>query len=99
MASIFEAGLTLPNSSSNPSMSKEKLQECSKSFKVMDNLIKNDIKPSDILTKESFYNGRKMLYCTGGSTNAIIHLMAIADSIGIDIKLEILINFQIFNFT
>ena len=89
MATIFEVmGLTLQNSSSNISMSKDKMIECDNSVPIIENLVNNKIKPSDILTKESFINGIKMLYCTGGSTNAIIHLMAIAKTMNIDIDLD-----------
>lgn len=89
MAAIFEVmGITLPNSSSNPANSKEKMLEASKSYDVMYNLVKKNILPSDILTKDAFINGIKMLYVTGGSTNAIIHLMAIAKNADIDLTLE-----------
>ena len=89
MASIFEVmGLTLPNSSSNPANSMDKYLEAMKSHDVMENLIKMEILPSDILTKESFINGIKMLYLTGGSTNAIIHLLAIAKNTNINLTLK-----------
>ena len=89
MASIFEVmGITLPNSSSNPANSMDKYLEAMKSHDVMENLIKMEILPSDILTKESFINGIKMLYLTGGSTNAIIHLLAIAKNANINLTLK-----------
>ena len=89
MASIFEVmGLTLPNSSSNPANSIEKLDEATKSYKTMYHLMEQNILPSDILTKEAFINGIKMLYVTGGSTNAIIHLMAIAQNTNVKLTLE-----------
>jgi dihydroxy-acid dehydratase len=89
MAAIFEVmGITLPNSSSNPANSKEKMLEASKSYDIMYNLIKENILPSDILTREAFINGIKMLYVTGGSTNAIIHLMAIAKNANVDLTLD-----------
>lgn len=89
MATIFEVmGLTLPNSSSSMSLSDEKFDECYKSGSVMYNLLKEDLKPSEIITKKSFINAIKMLYLTGGSTNAIIHLLAIADVANIKLTLE-----------
>lgn len=89
MASILEVmGLMLPNSSSNLSLSREKFRECEISGEIMTHLIVEDIKPSDIITKESFYNGIKMLYILGGSSNAIIHLLAMAREINIDITLD-----------
>ena len=68
MASILEVmGLLLPNGSSNMSLSEEKKKECEESGKIMKHLLQKDLKPLDIVTKESFYNGIKMLYY-GGST-------------------------------
>lgn len=88
MASLFEVmGLTLPNSSSNPAYSDSKYDECRKSRKIMDICMKKDLKPSTILNKTSFINAIKMLYCIGGSTNAIIHLLAIANEL--NVKLDI----------
>ena len=78
MAMIFETmGLTLPNSSSSMSLSNEKFLECNSAGNTIHNLMRKDIRPSEIITKESFENAIKMLYLTGGSTNAIIHLLAI----------------------
>ena len=89
MASIFEVmGITLPNSSSNPANSLEKLDEASKSYETMYHLMEQNILPSDILTKDAFINGIKMLYVTGGSTNAIIHLMAIAQNANVTLTLD-----------
>ena len=89
MAAILEVmGLTLPNSSSNPSQSKEKELEIVRSGDIIKNLIYNDIKPLDIVTRESFLNAIKMLYITGGSTNAIIHLLAMANTANIELSLQ-----------
>ena len=89
MATIFEVmGLTLPNSSSSMSLSNEKYLECSKAGDTIHYLLREDIRPSEIVTKESFKNAIKMLYLTGGSTNAIIHLLAIANVANINLKLE-----------
>lgn len=89
MACLIEVmGLSLPNSSSNMSLSEEKLQECGQIGEVLQNLIEKDQKPRDIVTKESFMNAVKMLYVVGGSTNAIIHLLAVAREASIDFTLD-----------
>ena len=89
MASILEVmGLMLPNSSSNVSLSPEKFKECTVSGNIMMNLLIEDIKPSDIVTKESFNNAIKMLYILGGSSNAIIHLLAMARELDIELTLD-----------
>jgi len=89
MAAILEVmGLTLPNSSSNPSQSKEKNQEIVQSGEIIKNLLYHDIKPLDIVSRESFMNAIKMLYVTGGSTNAIIHLLSMANTAGITLTLR-----------
>ena len=96
MAAILEVmGLTLPNSSSNPSQSIEKFNEATMSGDVIKNLIYNDIKPLDIVSRESFINAIKMLYITGGSTNAIIHLLSMAKTAGITLTLQ---EFDHFNY-
>jgi dihydroxy-acid dehydratase len=95
MAAILEVmGLTLPNSSSNPSQSKEKESEIVRSGEIIKNLIYNDIKPLDIVTRESFLNAIKMLYITGGSTNAIIHLLAMANTANIELSLQDFSDFE-----
>ena len=89
MASILEVmGITLPNSSSNPSMSSEKYEECNKAGETMEYLLENNIKPLDIITKESFENAIKLTYLLGGSTNAVIHLLAIAYNANIKLTLD-----------
>lgn len=88
MACLFEVmGLTLPNSSSNMSLSKEKMKETEMIGPTIRNLIKMDLKPLDILTKESFINAIKLLSIVGGSTNAVIHLLAIAKLAKIELSL------------
>ena len=81
-------GITLPNSSSLPSMSKEKLTECDNIGLYMKTMLEKDIKPKDIITKKAFENAISMLYITGGSTNAVIHLLSIAKSIGIELTID-----------
>ena len=89
MASAIEAlGMSLPYSSSNPAKSKEKTDECERAGKAMRTLLEKDLKPSDIMTKKAFYNAMTIISVLGGSTNAIIHIMAIAHSVGIEIGLD-----------
>ncbi len=89
MSSAIEAlGLSLPYSSSNPALSKEKKEECLKAGEYLKILLEKDIKPSDILTKKSFENAFTVVVVLGGSTNAVLHLMAIAKTAGIDFTLE-----------
>lgn len=95
MASIIEImGMSLPNSATNPSNSIHKFQECSVIGEVMRNLIEKDIKPSDILTKDSFENAIKLFIILGGSTNAVPHLLAIARAANIDLTLDDFIKHQ-----
>jgi dihydroxy-acid dehydratase len=89
MSCILEVmGLTLPNSSSNMSLSHDKLNECKDSGQVIYNLMKNDIKPLDIMTRESFLNAIKFLTLIGGSTNGVIHLLAMARTAGVNLTLD-----------
>tara|TARA_Y100000385_G_scaffold158603_1_gene164446 strand:- start:4586 stop:6268 length:1683 start_codon:yes stop_codon:yes gene_type:complete len=89
MASAIEAlGMSLPYSSSNPAKSKEKTEECERAGIAMKTLLERDLKPSDIMTKKAFYNAMTVISVLGGSTNAIIHIMAIAHSVGIKIGLD-----------
>lgn len=89
LSSAIEAlGLSLPYSSSNPAMSKEKKDECLKVGEYMKLLLEKDIKPSDILSKKAFENAMRIVIVLGGSTNAVLHLIAIAKTAGIDFTLE-----------
>ena len=89
MACLLEVmGLTLPNSSSNMSLTVEKKIECKNSLDVIKNLLEKDIKPLDIMTKESFLNAVKFLILIGGSTNGVIHLLAMARTANVDLTLE-----------
>ncbi|HEU0226963.1 MAG TPA: dihydroxy-acid dehydratase [Arachidicoccus soli] len=84
MASAIEAlGMSLPNSSSNPALSKEKQEECAVIGKAIKILLEKDIKPSDIMTREAFENAITVIMVLGGSTNAVLHLIAMAKSIGV----------------
>jgi dihydroxy-acid dehydratase len=84
MAAAIEAlGMSLPYSSSNPAVSEEKQQECLAAGKAIKVLLERDIKPSDIMTREAFENAIVVIMVLGGSTNAVLHLIAMAKSIGV----------------
>ncbi len=86
MASAIEAlGMSLPNSSSNPALSKEKQKECASIGESIKLLLEKDIKPKDIMTREAFENAITVVMILGGSTNAVLHLIAMAKSV--DVKL------------
>lgn len=89
MASVIEVmGMTLPGSSSNPATSQAKRLECLAAGGAIKNLLKEDIRPSDILTRKAFENAMVLVNITGGSTNAVLHLIAIAHSVGITLTPE-----------
>ncbi|WP_143307925.1 dihydroxy-acid dehydratase [Chitinophaga vietnamensis] len=89
MSSAAEAlGMSLPYSSSNPALSKEKRDECAAAGKYIRLLLEKDIKPRDIMTKEAFENAITVIIALGGSTNAVLHLIAIAKSVGVKVTLE-----------
>lgn len=89
MASAIEAlGMSLPYSSSNPAVSKDKLQECEDAGKAIRILLEKDIKPKDIMTREAFENAITIVAVLGGSTNAVMHLIAMAHSVDIEITLD-----------
>ncbi|KAH3683508.1 hypothetical protein WICPIJ_005504 [Wickerhamomyces pijperi] len=89
MASAAEVmGMTLPNSSSHVAVSKDKLDECDSIGEAIKNLIALDIRPRDIMTKESFRNAIAYIIATGGSTNACLHMIAIAHSCGVKLTLD-----------
>ncbi|HEV7783304.1 MAG TPA: dihydroxy-acid dehydratase [Chitinophagaceae bacterium] len=86
MAAAIEAlGMSLPYSSSNPALSEEKQKECADAGKAIRLLLEKDIKPSDIMTKEAFENAITVIMVLGGSTNAVLHLIAMAKSVGVKI--------------
>jgi dihydroxy-acid dehydratase len=89
MASAIEVlGMSLPYSSSNPALSKEKSAECIEAGKAIRILLERDIKPRDIMTRKAFENAITSVMILGGSTNAVIHLIAMAKSVGIQITQE-----------
>ena len=88
MASAIEAmGMSLPYSSSYPALSAEKKQECLDAGKYIRILLEKDIKPRDIMTKKAFHNAIVTVMVLGGSTNAVLHLIAMAKSVGIKLEL------------
>ena len=88
MASAIEVlGLSLPYNSSNPAVSPEKIDECVAAGKAMRLLIEKDIKPKDIVTKKSLENAIRLVTVLGGSTNAVLHFLAIARAAEVDFTL------------
>ncbi|KAI8978586.1 dihydroxy-acid dehydratase [Pilobolus umbonatus] len=89
MASAAEAmGMTLPYSSSTPASYPEKIAECHAAGKAILNLLENDIKPRDIITRASLENAMVLTMALGGSTNVVLHLIAIAKSVGVKLTLD-----------
>jgi dihydroxy-acid dehydratase len=89
MSSAIEAlGMSLPYSSSNPALSDEKKKECLDAGKAIKILLEKDIKPKDIMTRKAFENAITMVAVLGGSTNAVMHLIAMAHSVDIEITLK-----------
>lgn len=89
MASAIEAlGMSLPYSSSYPALSKEKKEECEFAGHYIRILLEKDIKPSDIMTPQAFENALRIIMVLGGSTNAVLHFIAIAKSIGHNLSLD-----------
>ncbi len=84
MAAAIEAlGMSLPYSSSNPALSEEKKQECLAAGKAIRHLMEKDIKPRDIMTRKAFENAMIVIMVLGGSTNAVLHLIAMAKSVDV----------------
>jgi len=84
MASAIEAlGMSLPYSSSNPALSAEKQQECMDAGAAIRLLLERDIKPKDIMTRKAFENAVAVIMVLGGSTNAVLHMIAMAKSVGV----------------
>lgn len=89
MASAIEVmGMSLPGSSSNPAESRAKHLECLAAGGAIKKLLTEDIRPSDILTRQAFENAMILVNITGGSTNAVLHLIAIAHSVGIQLTID-----------
>jgi dihydroxy-acid dehydratase len=89
MASAIEAlGMSLPGSSSQDATSQDKQKDCIDSGQTIMNLLDKDIKPSDIMTKEAFENAITVVISLGGSTNAVLHMLAMAHAIGVQLDLD-----------
>jgi dihydroxy-acid dehydratase len=89
MASAIEAlGMSLPGSSSQDATSEDKQKDCIDSGQAIMNLLNKDIKPSDIMTKEAFENAITVVISIGGSTNAVLHILAMAHAIGVQLDLD-----------
>jgi dihydroxy-acid dehydratase len=89
MASAIEAmGMTLPYSSSIPAEDAAKLDECFRAGQAIRTLLEREIKPRDIMTREAFENGMVIVMALGGSTNAVLHLIAIARSVGVELTID-----------
>ena len=89
MAVAIEAlGMSLPYSSSTPAEAPEKLAECYRAGEAIRNLLERDIKPSDIMTPAAFQNAIVMVVALGGSTNAVLHLIAMADAVDVPLQID-----------
>jgi dihydroxy-acid dehydratase len=89
VASAIEAmGMSLPYSSSTPAEDSTKEDECFKAGEAILNLLEKDIKPRDIMTRKAFENAMVLIMTLGGSTNAVLHLIAIARALSIDLTLD-----------
>jgi dihydroxy-acid dehydratase len=89
MASAIEAlGMSLPNSSAQAAISEDKQKDCERAGAAVLELLKKDIKPSDIMTKAAFENAITVVIALGGSTNAVLHILAMANAAKVDIKLD-----------
>lgn len=89
MASAIEAlGMSLPGSSAQDAVSDEKIDDCQRAGEAVMNLLRLNIKPLDIMTKPAFENAIKVVIALGGSTNAVLHLLAMAHTAGVDLTLD-----------
>ncbi len=89
MASAIEAlGMSLPGSSAQEAVSEDKQIDCARAGEAVMNLLRLDIKPRDIMTKAAFENSIKVLIALGGSTNGVLHLLAMAHTAGVELSLD-----------
>jgi dihydroxy-acid dehydratase len=89
MASAIEAlGMSLPNSSAQDAVSADKNNDCVRAGEAVLNLLEKDIKPNDIMTMKAFENAITVIITLGGSTNAVLHLIAMADAAGVDLNID-----------
>ncbi len=89
MSSAIEAlGMSLPYNSSNPAVSSDKTDECARIGKAIRNLLELDLKPRDIMTRQSFENAIRLIIVLGGSTNAVMHMVAMAKAAGVELSIN-----------
>jgi len=89
MSSAIEAlGMSLPYSSSIPAVDPLKTQECLRAGVAIRTLLERDIKPSDIMTRKAFENALTLIMVLGGSTNAVLHMIAVAKSVGVPLTID-----------
>lgn len=89
MASAIEAmGMSLPYSSSTPAVDPKKMEECFNTGAAIKNLLELDLKPRDIMTREAFENAMVLVTVLGGSTNAVLHLIAMARAVGVELTID-----------
>lgn len=89
LSSAIEAlGMSLPYSSSNPAIDDSKKRECYQVGKALRTLLEKDIKPKDIMSRKAFENALTMVIVLGGSTNAVLHLIAMADSVDVELSID-----------
>ena len=89
MSSAIEAlGMALPYNSSIPANHPEKLNDCHRIGKAIHNLLALDLKPRQIMTREAFENAIRVVIVLGGSTNAVLHLIAMAKSVGVKLGID-----------
>ncbi|MCY3968660.1 MAG: dihydroxy-acid dehydratase [Acidobacteria bacterium] len=89
MAVAIEAlGMSLPYSSSTPAVAEEKLDECRRAGAAVRNLLERDLRPSAIMTRAAFENAMVLITVLGGSTNAVLHLLAMAHSVGVELSID-----------
>jgi dihydroxy-acid dehydratase len=89
MASAIEAlGMSLPNSSAQAAISKEKVLDCQRAGAAVMNLIEKGIRPRDIMTRKAFENAITLVIALGGSTNAVLHLLAMAHAAGVKLTID-----------
>ena len=89
MSSAIEAlGMSLPYNSSNPAVSSDKTDECGRIGKAIRKLLELDLKPRDIMTREAFENAVRLIIVLGGSTNAVMHMVAMAKAAGVALSID-----------
>jgi dihydroxy-acid dehydratase len=89
MSSAIEAlGMSLPGDASNPAVSRDKVEECARIGKAIRNLMQLNIRPRDIMTRKAFENAMVLLTVLGGSTNAVLHLIAMSKSVDVNLTID-----------